>query len=150
VIRSWVERWLGHDRLLVAYRKIKGDNERLGREHDRLRERYRQLVDKHDNTVERVREQRAEIRKLHRLYARALVNLEWERFLAEENALTNNPERCVKIRLMDHDQAWEVADLLTERFQQPLFAYWCEWCPRNPITRKHWWHVTRKRRNRRK
>lgn len=149
MIRHWVERWLGHDRLLVAYRKVKDDNEQLRRAHSRLTEQHRQLRITHENTVTRVERQRAEVRKLHRLYARALVNLEWEKFLAEENALSSNHARCIKIRLMNHDQAWEVADLLSKRFQQPLFAYYCEECPRNPITRDYWWHVTRKKRKRR-
>jgi hypothetical protein len=148
VIRRWAERWLGYDRLLVAYQKVKNDNEQLGRAHERLQNRHSHLADKHNNTVKRVELQRAEITKLHRLYARALINLEWERFLAEENASSSNPARCVKIRLMDHDQAWEIADLLSERFQQPLSAYYCEECPRNPITRSNWWHVTRKKRKR--
>lgn len=147
MIRRWVERWLGYDRLLIAYEKVKRDNENLTQSRERLRESHRKLVVKHDNTAARVRRQRAEVTKLHQLYTRALIELEWERFLAEENA-QDSPE-CVKIKLMNHDQAWEVADLLTERFRQPLFAYQCEWCPRNPITRSGWWHVTRRKRKRR-
>lgn len=149
VIRRLVERWLGHDRLLVAYHKVRNDNEHLQRVHNRLKERYRQLITKHENTAQRVQQQRVELVKLHRLYTRALVNLEWERFLAEENAASTKSARCIKIRLMDHDQAWEIADMLSQRFQQPLFAYYCEKCPRNPITRDYWWHVTRKKRKRR-
>lgn len=147
MIRRWVEWWLGYDRLLVAYEKVKRDNENLTQSRERLRESHRKLVVKHDNTVARLRRQRAEVTKLHQLYTRALVELEWERFLAEENA--PDSLECVKIKLMNHDQAWEVADLLTERFRQPLFAYWCEQCPRNPITRSNWWHVTRRKRKRR-
>lgn len=149
MIRRWVERWLGYDRLLVAYEKVKKDNESLTRSRDRTRERHRNLLAAYDNTVANVQAQRAELAKLNRLYTRVLVDLEWERFLAEENANAWDSTRCVKIRLMNHDQAWEIADLLTGRFEQPMFAYWCDECPRNPITRNYWWHVTRKRRKRR-
>lgn len=141
MLRRLAERWLGHDRLLVAYERVKRDNENLHWRYDRLRERHQALTETHRGTVERTERHRQEIARLHRLYTRTLTELAWERFLAAANEPVD-PEVCVKIRLMDHDQAWEVADLLTDRFGKHLYAYSCPKCPHNPITRDRWWHVT--------
>lgn len=146
MIRRWVERWVGHDRLLVAYEKLKRDNDNLIRSNARLRRRHDNLLDTHHDTVRRVRDQRVELAKLHRLYTRALINLEWERFLATKNDLGSND--CEKIRLLDHDQAWDVAELLSERFNKTMYAHPCRRCPPNIITRGVWWHVTNKRNRR--
>jgi hypothetical protein len=143
MIRRWIERWLGYDRLLVAYEKVKRDNDNLVRAHAQLHRRHDNLVRTYQHTVENVRMQRAELAKLNRLYTRALVDLEWERFLAANNDPGSG--ECVKIRLMDHDQAWDVADVLSERFGKPMYAHYCTRCPVNPITRERWWHVTRKK-----
>ena len=147
MIRRWVERWVGHDRLLVAYEKLKQDNASLSCANARLRGRHANLRATYANTVANVRTQRAELARLNRLYTRALVDLEWERFLNARNDLGSDD--CVKIRLMDHDQAWAVADMLSERFGKPMYAHYCTRCPVNPITRDRWWHVTRKKGRRR-
>lgn len=149
VLRRLAERWLGHDRLLVAYTRVKEENEELRRAHDDLARRHRILIETHRGTAERAERRRQETAKLHRLYTRALTELAWERFLAAANEPVN-PEVCVKIRLLDHDQAWEVADLLADRFSKPLYAYSCPRCPLNPITRDRWWHVTSQKSKRRK
>lgn len=148
VIRRLVERWLGYDRLLVAYEKVKRDNEDLERRYAELARRHRTLVQVHDSTVERTERRRAETAKLHRLYTRTLTDLVWERFLAAANQPID-PEVCEKIRLMDHDQAWEVADILADRFGKPMYAHYCPKCPVNPITRERWWHVTSQKARRR-
>lgn len=140
MIRRLVERWLGYDRLLVAYEKVKHDNENLHWRYDRLSERHQTLSETHRSTADRAERRRAETAKLHRLYTRALVELAWERFLNQANDLGS--DHCEKIRLMDHDQAWEVADLLANRFGKPMYAYSCPRCPTNPITRDRWWHTT--------
>lgn len=147
MIRRWIERWLGHDRLLVAYESLKQRNDDLVRAHERLYVKHRNLVRTHQHTTENVRMQRVELAKLNRLYTRALVDLEWERFLNEANDLGS--DGCTKIRLMDHDQAWDVADLLTERFGKPMYAHYCTRCPTNPITHDRWWHTTRRKNRRR-
>jgi hypothetical protein len=149
VIRRLVERWLGYDRLLVAYEKVKRDNAELTAKHEELARRHRTLVQVHDSTVERTERRRAETAKLHRLYTRTLTELAWERFLAAANQPIN-PEVCEKIRLLDHDQAWEVADLLADRFSKPMYAYPCPRCPANPITRDRWWHATSQKNNNRR
>lgn len=146
MIRRWIERWIGHDRLLVAYEKVKEDNEKLRVRHEELKQKHRILTQTHKGTTARAERRRVETAKLLRLYTRTLVELEWERYLAAENA--SRRAECVKIRLMDHDQAWDVADLLAERFGHPMYAYKCPRCPRNPITRKSWWHVTKEKNNR--
>lgn len=148
MIRGWIERWIGHDRLLVAYEKLKHDNDKLEISRARLRERHSNLYATHEATVERTKAQRAELHKLQRLYTRALIELKWEQFLAANNDLGTNG--CEKIRLMDHDQAWDVAELLTERFGKPMYAYACKKCPHNIITHDVWWHVTRQKNKRRK
>lgn len=148
MIRRLAERWLGYDRLLVAYEKVKRDNAKLTARHEQLARRHRILVETHNGTVERATRRRAEAAKLYRLYTRTLVELEWERFLAAANQPID-PEVCEKIRLLDHDQAWEVADVLADRFGKPMYAYGCPKCPTNPITRDRWWHVTSQKSKRR-
>lgn len=147
MIKRLTERWVGYDRLLVAYEKLKSDNDDLTEEHARLRRRLRSVSHTHENTVARLQRQRVELNRLRRRYTQALVDLEWERFLREVNDLGSDD--CEKIRLMSHDQAWEVADLLAERFGKAMYAHRCDRCPTNPITHDHWWHVTRKKNRRR-
>ena len=147
MIRRWIERWTGHDRLLVAYEKVKRDNDDLTRKYEQLAKKHSNLLDTYHRTVEKAQVRRVELTRVTRRYTQALVDLQWERFLAAANDLGS--DECVKIRLMDHDQAWDVADLLTERFGKSMYAYPCSRCPGNPITSERWWHVTRSRKRRR-
>jgi len=147
MFRRWAERWIGYDRLLIAYEKLKRDNHNITNANESLRKRHKNLRDTYARTLANVQAQRAELAKLHRLYTRTLVELRWEQFLNEQN--NSESDDCVKIRLMDHDQAWDVADILGERFGKPMYAHSCAVCPVNPITRDRWWHVTRKKTRRR-
>lgn len=141
MIRRLVEKWLGYDRLLAAY-------EALRDEHEYLQGRHERLEGIHRRTVARMERQRRQLRSLNTRHLRALADLAWERFLAEENAVTG--QGCTKIKLMDFDQAWTVADILAERFGRPMYAHRCTKCPVNPITRGRFWHVTKRNTSRKR
>lgn len=156
MIRRLLEKWLGHDRLLVAHEVLRAELEeqrRLSqswqakyeakvRSYGRLHAKHVALVEIQQGTSARLVKQRRHINGLAAQHLRALTELQWERFLAEQNEAVSGA--CDKqIRLMDQKHAWEVADLLAERFGQRMFAHSCPVCPLNPITRDRFWHVTR-------
>ena len=151
MIRRLAEKWVGHDRLLVAFEVCRAELADL-RERDQtqaeaqewLSGKYQGLREAYQGAAARLTRQRKQLNDLRVAHIRALTDLSWEVFLREQAEAVS--QGCGKqIRLMTQRQAWEVADLLAERFKRPMYAHYCMVCPVNPITRDRFWHVTRKR-----
>lgn len=156
MIRRLLEKWLGHDRLLVAYEALRAEleeqrrlsqswqakHEDAGRKLGQLRAKHEALSEVQRGTSARLARQRQHINGVTTQYLRVLAELQWAQFLAEQNEAVS--KGCGKqIKLIDQKQAWEVADLLAARFDRRMFAYACPVCPVNPVTRDRFWHVTR-------
>lgn len=163
MIRRWIERWIGHDRLEQAYEvrcaelyearrlaQSRGDKLRVAEERlDKLRTKHQATLESMRFANLRIERQRRQLNDLTTQHIRTLTELNWTLFLLEQNEAV--AESCGKlIRLMDHDQAWEVADLLAVRFGYPMYAHSCAVCPVNPVTRDYFWHVTRRYNTRRR
>jgi len=150
VIRRLLERWLGHDRLLVAYEAQRAELADVRRRSQAQADALTSLADKHlklqavqRGTSQRLARQRTQLNGLVTAYTRALVELQWAQFQLDQ--IGDEPIDCSKrIRLVTSEHAWEVADILAKRFGRPMYAHECPKCPVNLVTRGNYWHVTKK------
>lgn len=150
MIRRLLERWLGMDRLERAYAARSAElyeMEERNREQAaalaRLIDKHAKLRATHSGTSQRLSRQRVQLNGLVTAYTRALVELQWAQFQLDQNG--GESADCGKvIRLVTSEHAWEVADILAERFGHPMYAHECPKCPLNLVTRGRYWHVTKR------